>query len=85
MSDHVLFNLLNELRKIDKKRVLPSILLLFPNEFDKFNKTGARILDSFYHMTLKLLKISFLAWERQDFAIFLQHYNERHYFRLLNL
>ena len=28
----------------------------FRNEFNKFNYTGARILDSFYHMTLKLIK-----------------------------
>ena len=30
---------------------LPSILSLFPNEFDKLNKTRARMLDSIYHMT----------------------------------
>ena len=35
---------------------LPSILSLFHNEFNKFNNTGARMLHSFYHMTLKLLK-----------------------------
>ena len=29
------------------------------NEFDKLNNTGARILCSFYHMTIKLLKIAF--------------------------
>ena len=32
-------------------RGLPSILSLFRNEFNKFNKTGARMLDSIYHMT----------------------------------
>ena len=37
-------------------RGLPSILLLFRNEFNKFNNTGARMLDSIYHMTLKLIK-----------------------------
>ena len=37
-------------------RGLPSILSLFRNEFDKFNNTGARMLDSIYNMTLKLLK-----------------------------
>ena len=56
MSAHVLLNLLNELRKRDKMRDLPSILSLFRNEFNKLKKTGARILDSIYHMTLKLLK-----------------------------
>ena len=53
MSDHVLLNLLNELRKRDKMRGLISILSFFRNEFNKFNNTGARILDSIYHMTLK--------------------------------
>ena len=51
MSAHVLFNLLNELRKRDKMRGLPSILSLFRNEFNKFNYTRARILDSIIHMT----------------------------------
>ena len=55
MSAHVLFNLLNELGKRDKMRGFPSILPLFRNELNKFNKTRARILDSFYHMTLTLL------------------------------
>ena len=54
MSAHDLLNLLNELRKRDKMRGLPSILSLFRNEFNKFNNTGARMLDSIYHMTLKL-------------------------------
>ena len=36
-------------------RGLPSILSLFPNSFDKFNNTKARMLDSIYHMTLRLL------------------------------
>ena len=40
MSAHVLLNLLNELEK---------------NEFNKFNNTRARMLDSIYHMTLRLL------------------------------
>ena len=35
-------------------RGLPSILSLFRNEFNKFNNTGARMLDSIYHMTLTL-------------------------------
>ena len=56
MSAHVLLNLLNEMGKSDKMRGLPSILLIFLNEFNKFNKTGARMLDSIYHMTLKLIK-----------------------------
>ena len=60
MSAHILLNLLNELGKRDKMQGLPSILSLFPNEFNKFNKTLARLLDSIYHMTL-YFEISFLA------------------------
>ena len=48
MSAHVLLNLLNELWK-------PRILSLFRNEFNKFNNTRARMLDSIYHMTLRYL------------------------------
>ena len=70
MSAHALLNLLNELGKRDKMRGLPRqdlmwkrdklldkprILSLFHNKFDNFNNTGAQILDSIYHMTLKLL------------------------------
>ena len=51
MSAHVLLNLLNELGKRDKMRGLPSILSLFRNEFNKFDNTRARMLDSIYHMT----------------------------------
>ena len=55
MSAHVLLNFLNELRKRDKMRGLPRISSLFHNEYNKFNKTRARMLDSIYHMTLRLL------------------------------
>ena len=54
MSTRVLINLSNELRKRDKMRGLPSILSLFRNEFNEFNNTRARMLDSIYHITLKL-------------------------------
>ena len=57
MSAHVLLRLLKELRKIDKMRGWPSILSLFRNDFNKFNNRGARMLDSYYHMSLKLLKL----------------------------
>ena len=53
MSAHVLLNLFNQLRKRDKMRGLPSNLSLFRNEFNKFKR--ARMLDSIYHMTLRLL------------------------------
>ena len=51
MSARVLLNLLNELRKRDRLRGLPSILSLFRNKFNKFNNTSAQMLDSIYHMT----------------------------------
>ena len=54
MSVHAILNLLNELGKRDKTRGLPSILSLFRNEFNKFNTTGARMLDSIYHILLQL-------------------------------
>ena len=54
LSAHVLLNLLNEVRKIDKIRGWPSILYLFHNK--RFNNTGEhdRYIDSIYHITLKL-------------------------------
>ena len=33
----------------------------FHKEFNEFNNTGARMLDSIYHMTLKLIKNPFLV------------------------
>ena len=56
MSAHVLLNLLNEMRKRDKKRSLSIILCLFRNKFNDLNHTGASMIDSIYHMTLRLLK-----------------------------
>ena len=55
MIAHVLLNLLNELKKSDKMQGLPNILSLFRNEFNKLNNTRARMIDSIYHMTLRLL------------------------------
>ena len=46
MSAHVLLNLINELRKRYKMRGLPSNLSLFRDEFNEFNNTGSRMLDS---------------------------------------
>ena len=54
MSAHVLSNLLNKLGKSDKMRGLPSILSRFRIEFNKFKNARARMLDSIYHMTLRL-------------------------------
>ena len=55
MSAYVCLNLLNELGGRDKMRGLLSIISLFRNEFNKFNNTRARMVDSIYHMTLRLL------------------------------
>ena len=54
MSAQVLWNLLSELGKRGKMRGMLSILSLFRNEFNKFNNTRARMLDSIYYMTLRL-------------------------------
>ena len=70
MSAHVLLNLFNELGKRDKMQDLSSIPSLFLNKFNKFNNTGARMLNLIYHMTLKLLKIAFLALKCKGFSIF---------------
>ena len=72
MSAQVLLNTFNKLGKSHKLRGLPSILSLFCNEFNNFNNTRARMLDSIYHMSLKLLKIAFLGYIRQYFVIFMQ-------------
>ena len=55
MSSHVLLNLFNELGKRDKMRGLPSILSLFRNEFNKFNNTRARILDTILSYGIKII------------------------------
>ena len=55
MSAHVVLILLNELGKRDKMRGLSSILSHFRNAFNKFNNTRARMVDSIYHMALRLI------------------------------
>ena len=83
MNAHVLLNLLNKLWKSDKMRGLPSILSLFLNKFNKFNRTGAEMIDSIYHMTLKILKNHIFGVKKPKFPP--QHYNGRHYIMLRNL
>ena len=51
MSTRVLLNLLNELGKRDKCEACRAFYLFFRNEFNKFNNTRARMIDSIYHMT----------------------------------
>ena len=75
MSAHVLLNFLNELRKSDKMQGLPSILSLFHNKFNKFNNTGARMLDSFHHMALNYIKSHFWCQNVKIFSFFMQRYN----------
>ena len=69
MSAHVLLNLSNELGKRDKIRGLQSILSFFRNEFNKFINTRARMLESFYHMTLRLLLNLISGVKRYNFVI----------------
>ena len=58
MSAHVLLISLNKFGKGDKMRGLPSILFLFP---DEFNNTEARMLDSIYQWHQNYVEIIFLA------------------------
>ena len=60
MSAHVLLNLFSEFWKRDKMQGLPNARLAehfisFRNKLNKFNNTRARLLDSIYHITLRLL------------------------------
>ena len=50
-------------------RGLPSILSLFRNELNKFNNTRARMLDSIYHMPLRLLSNLMSALKRYDSVV----------------
>ena len=49
MSASVLMNLLNRFGKSDIKRVFSSNLFLFRNEFNRYNNSQARMLESVYH------------------------------------
>ena len=64
MSDHVLFNLLIELRKRDKCEACQAFYLLFATSLNQFNNTGAGMLDSINHMTLKLCLKSHIRSEK---------------------
>ena len=87
MSDHVLMNLLNELRKKDKILGEPLILSLFRNEFNKFNNTRTWMLDSIYHMTFKLIIKNRILGEKtsRGFDVFTQRYSGRHHVTLWSL
>ena len=54
MSAPLLLNLSNSLGKSDNMLALASLTFYFsPYLFNKSNNTGARMIDYFYHMTLK--------------------------------
>ena len=55
MRAYVLLILLNELRYKIKCEACRDFLSLFRNGFNKLNSTRARMLDSIYSMTLRLL------------------------------
>ena len=61
-------------------RGMPRILSLFRNEFNEFNNTGARLLDSIYHMTLRkiTLKSHFCRKNVIFFSLCTQRCNGRH-------
>ena len=73
MSSHLLLNLSNKFGLSDKMRGLPSILSLFRNEFYKFNNTGARMLDSIYHMILNVIKSRILGVKTSIFCHLLRN------------
>ena len=66
-------------------RGFPSFLFLFSQQVNTFNDTRAQKLDSIYHMTSKVIINCIFGVKRQDFAIFTQRYNGRHYVTLRNL
>ena len=61
MSAHVLFSLLNELRKSDTMLAKHRILSLFLNSVNKWNNTEPPMIDSIHHRTLKLHKNRFFG------------------------
>ena len=50
-------------------RGLPSILSLFCNEFNKFNNTRARMLDSIYHIDIKITLKYHLLCKKSDYFV----------------
>ena len=75
-----LLNLLNKLWRRDKMRGLQSISLLYHNEFNKFNNTGALMLDFIYCMLLTL------PWNcLKVLSLCTQHCYGPHYIMLQNI
>ena len=65
-------------------RGLPSILSFFRNEFNKFNNTRARMLDSIYHMTNTLKSH---VWRKNAifFSLCAQRCHGRHHVSLKSI
>ena len=61
------------------------VLLNLLNEFNKFNNSGAQMLDSIYHMTLKLIKIAFWRKNVMILPYFTQRFNGLHTVMIRNL
>ena len=72
MSAHVLLNLLNELGKEIKCEVCRVTYLFFRNEFDKFNNTRVRMLDSIFH-DIKILKNCIFGVKTSIFSLILRN------------
>ena len=70
MSARILLNLLNVFGKVIKYEACRAFHYICATIFYKFNNTGARMLDSIYHMTLKLIKNRLFGMETSEFAIF---------------
>ena len=73
MIAHVLLNVLNEFGISERMRGLLSILSPFGNEFNKFNYTRARMLDSIY----QIIKSHFWRENVKILQSFPQPYNGR--------
>ena len=65
---------------LDLPLKLSKYFIAFHNEVNKFNNTGALMLDSIYHMALKLIKNHIFG-----VSFFMQLYKRCHYVMLLNL
>ena len=57
--------------------------IAFSQLFNKFNNIGAGMLDFIYPMTLKLLNRIIGVKTSRFLLSFMQHYNGRHYVKLL--
>ena len=72
MSVHVLLILLSSLAK-EKKPEACRAFNLFCNKLNKLNNTGAQMLDSIYHMILKILKNCIFGVKMSRFSLILHN------------